>query len=142
MDAFRLSTFADGILIDELVTETAAISIELVADARYVISASCDCGRRISVVLWTTRKAMISARMQNQTEWASVSLNPVGNLHMLNATKCALHLEHMDRGCYALSLSRTGVEPILVHFSASGYLKTKVIAHGKSITENPTRPTS
>ena len=126
MGDFRLNTFADGSLIADLVTGSGRITVKLIGEARYEISAVCDSGRLIGVELWTTKKGIITTCLRVVAAWATLRLGSDGNLRELNASDCSLHLEHRDRGHYWLGLEGTGGDTIHVEFTTPGHLKTRV----------------
>ena len=130
MEEFRLDTFPDGLLIDDLVIGPGSLSIRLVGAARYEIAMACNTGRQLALTTWTSGKGKTSTRLRDVAPWAIARLGDDGNLDALSAADCLMHLEHMDRGCYWMGLDHSG-DTMHIDFLTRGYLKTRVLTHVK-----------
>jgi hypothetical protein len=129
MDEFRLNLFTDGSLIDELWTGVGGVAIVLTGAARYEISAGCDSGRQLAVLLWTSGRGTITTQVRDPGQWAISRLGADGNLQALTATNCSVHLEHMDRGHYWLGLDHSSGETMHIDLLTPGYLKTRLLTN-------------
>lgn len=122
----QILLFSSG-LVGDLIVEQADIAVSRTGVARYTLTITAE--QHFTVTLWTSRKGYIEcAPPQASPTWALIRLNDTGDLEELEATSCSFHLEHLDRGLYALSLRRSDEDWGLL-FRTSGYLKTRLEQH-------------
>ncbi|MCG8350648.1 MAG: hypothetical protein MI924_23000 [Chloroflexales bacterium] len=119
----RLNLFPSG-LVDDLVVEDAPVRLSRTGIARYALTIALN--PPITVILWTSRKGCIACNLwHTPPTWIAIRLSAIGELEELEATSCMLHLEHLDRGLYALGLARMHEHWGLL-LRTSGYLKARV----------------
>ena len=129
--ANRTDLTASG-FVDDLFLEQATLEINRSGVARYSFTATTTDGA-ISLEIWTTAKARISVRIDDDIGAHSwfVLRTDQEILESLTAKECAVHLEQLDRGHYFLGLYR-GPDEIRLHLGAPRYIKARPVDKGAS----------
>ncbi len=113
-------------MIGDLVVDAVSLEITRTGEARYRIDVAGEV--RLAIELWTARKARLEvACPDSPPAWIRLTVTPDGELDVLRATDCQLHLEQMDRRTYCLGLS-SGGDFWGFFLSSPAYAKARIVA--------------
>jgi hypothetical protein len=128
MSDFRMHPMGLGTLVDEVVIGPGSFCCCRTGIAQYVLQFHGDDGRELTLKLWTTRIGAIGIDIEDDAPFVR-SVFVDGGLQSLNADRCRLHVEHLDRGFYCLGLEDGRGAVFRCLWRSAGYLKCVVIHH-------------